>query len=66
MDVTTILALLQFVITEEPKVADSLQRLFSKRQPTPEDWKAERDLIAAMDFDKLVPNDKSTPPASPS
>lgn len=71
MDVTTILSLIQFAIQEEPKVAASLHNIFSKGpEPTPADWQAERDAVAKLKYEDLVPDTKlppdgSTPPPAP-
>lgn len=58
MDLATILSLVQFAVSEEPAVQDMLVRLFSKGNPTPDQWQAMRDEIAAMSYEKLVPNTK--------
>ena len=55
MDIATILSLVQFAIQEEPAIQTALTNVFTKGAK-PEDWQAEHDRIAALNFDTLVPN----------
>jgi hypothetical protein len=61
IEAATILSLIEFAIKEEPQVEASLRKVFSKPNPTPEDWQAERDAIAAESYRKLVPNTNLPP-----
>ena len=61
MEVSTILALVAFAIQEEPKVADSLKKLFAKGDPTPADWDAEIAETRAQTYGNLVPNSQLPP-----
>jgi len=68
MEIAELLTLVEGVVTlavkEEPAVAASLQKIFSKPNPTPADWQAERDSIASETYEKLVPNTKLPPDSS--
>ena len=44
------------VIRQFPAIRDQLAELFSKDNPTPEDWQALHDRIAATDYFKHVPD----------
>ena len=50
-----ILALVQEAITLEPQVAVALQSIFSKANPTPEDWAALRLEILGQSYRDYVP-----------
>lgn len=66
--VPTILSLVEWAIQEEPAVAASLKNIFSKPDPTPADWAAER-AQWQQSYRDLVPDTKlppdSTPPGTP-
>lgn len=57
-----ILALVEQAAQDEPKIAAALKNIFSKPEPTPADWQAERASIAALSYQTLVPN-SDLPPA---
>lgn len=61
MDIATVLSLVEFAISEEPQVEASLRRVFSKPEPTPADWEAERVIVSAATYEGLVPNTKLPP-----
>lgn len=65
MEIATILALVKFAIDEEPAVQTSLQKIFSKPDPTESDWQAEIDATRAASYAKLVPNSQLPPDAPP-
>jgi hypothetical protein len=64
MDIATILSLIEWSVEEEPRLADSIRKIFSKPKPTSADWQAERDTVKSMDYDKIVTNSQ-LPPEQP-
>lgn len=56
---------IEFVVNEEPTVAAELKAIFSKPNPTPDDWKAMRAAVLAKSYEQLVPNSalNTAPPA---
>lgn len=60
--IASILSFLQTIIQEEPKVAESIKNIFSKPNPTPEDWEAERVALLGKSYKDIVTN-TDLPPA---
>jgi hypothetical protein len=42
-----------------PEIADHLHVLFSKTDPTPEDWLALKAKVTGMSFEQLAPDAKT-------
>ena len=61
IDLGTILSLVQFAIQEEPAIADALKNIFTKADPTPADWDAERAAWIADSYGNLVRSTQLTP-----
>lgn len=55
MNPTVILQAIELFAKESPEIMAALKRLFTKSDPTPQDWQAERQVIEDMNYDKLVP-----------
>lgn len=55
MNPTVILTAIEMFAKESPEIMAALKRLFTKTDPTPQDWAAERQIIEDMNYDKLVP-----------
>lgn len=51
-----IIQLVEAAITEAPDVYSELQSIFSKPNPTPEDWQALRTKVLSESFESLAPD----------
>ncbi len=60
--IIAILAFLEKAVEAEPRIADSVKKIFSKGEPTPADWQAERDAVAPLTYQQLVPNSQLPKP----
>jgi hypothetical protein len=58
------LFILQEAVTYGPELYADLAALFSKPDPTPEDWEALRSKVLAQTYAQLVPN-SALPPDAP-
>lgn len=54
--IETIFSLIQAAIKEEPAIAAELQLLFTKSNPTDEDWANARANVEAEEYDDYVPS----------
>jgi hypothetical protein len=50
-----IIQLLELAVSKEPEIAASLQKLFANGNPTPADWQAFHDSVAAQKFEDVAP-----------
>src|ERR1700690_2995156 len=57
--------ILEEAIKEEPAIATALKNLFSKSDPTPDDWAALRAKVAAKSYEDYVPQSALTLPLPP-
>jgi hypothetical protein len=57
MEIATALSIVQFIITEEPKVEQALRNIFAKKDPTPADWDGEK-ASWSKKYEELVPDTK--------
>jgi hypothetical protein len=56
-----LIGLIEQAITQEPKIAAALHDIFSKPNPTPDDWTALRAQVLAKGYDDYVPGSNSPP-----
>lgn len=57
--IALIVQLVELAVKEAPAIATELQAIFSKPNPTPEDWAALRAKVAAQSFESLAPDAKT-------
>lgn len=58
--IALIVGLVEELVKNEPAIAADLQAIFSKKNPTPEDWKALKNKIASASFESLAPDAKTS------
>jgi len=56
------LFVIEEAIKQEPAIADAIRGLLNKNDPTPADWQALRDRVAAKSYRDYVPT-TALPPA---
>ena len=54
-----ILGLVELMVKYEPAIAADLKNIFSKSDPTPEDWMALRAKVCGTPFEALAPDAKT-------
>lgn len=54
--IALVIGLIEEAIKEEPAIAAELQALFSKPNPTPEDWQALRTKVLSQSFEQIAPD----------
>lgn len=65
MELQLALVALQEAIKYAPAIADACRELFTKAEPTQEDWDKLRADVAAASYESLVPNSQLPAEAAP-
>lgn len=56
--IAAIISLVQEIIVQEPKIAAALKEIFTKENPTPDDWLLLRAAVSSESYEVLVPSSK--------
>ena len=57
--IALVIQLVELAIKEAPAIQAELQAIFSKPNPTPEDWAALKAKVLAQSFESLAPDAKT-------
>lgn len=58
MPVSVIIPILEAIFKYAPSAVTAIRELFTKDSPTPDDWQALRDKLAAKEYKDYVPDSK--------